>query len=361
MVVSRCAHLSLLTLGSGLAAWSAGGGAVASARPDELALHPEPGTVLSKTFRQETDWRIETFEIRVDGTVVEGAPTAGEGRTRREIAVSDEYAGVDDERVLELVRTFSGLSSVADSSAPSQRELLEVHVRSASRLQDQSVRFTWDGEGYDAELEDQGDAELLEGLAFDMDFAAFLPEEEVEEDAQWELGPEALEALVHPGGRPAFHPEESTPGGLNAVPTMLVLVSAFINSSDASGALSGEAHATWLGSREEDGRELGTIAFEVDASSTADRSAELEAWLARAAPDEPIQPETLAFEVELVGAGQLVWDVAARHFVALSFEGELSIVTSMAWKETWLGDELAFEAEVEVSGTTRLDARAEAE
>lgn len=275
--------------------------------PSDLALVPEPDTVLEKRFVSEMV--LEGGELSV---VMGGEPVPAEFlprldlvlESRKELRFVDRYVRTADGRVHELLRTFDEILDRHDSTQQMSGEGLDGTVDSrtegTSPLEGETVRFTWDPDDgeYDRTLEGEARGPRLDGLVANADLTAFL---EGAGDEPWTVPAEVLRELVAPGGDPAFEYE-----GDDA------------EDHDPSGTeldLDGELELWIEDEGERDGTTLVTVAVEGEVTLTITAPDDLE--------DVPVADgaatRTLVHRMDLVG--ELVWDAGAGHARSIELTG----------------------------------------
>jgi hypothetical protein len=137
-----------------------------------------------------------------------------------------------------------------------------------------------------------------------MDFRSLLPKGKVAEGESWDVDVKSFDAVVDPGGDLKLTDENKDDEADEAV------------GKEIRKHLTGKAHATWKGVREEDGKKLGAIAISADLSSEGDADTK-----------GPIAGKT-HFRLELELEGELLWDLAAGHFHAFQSTGKVMLDTT---------------------------------
>ena len=333
---------------------------------DEMPFRPRKDTDLSRTYTAEMTWTLEDMEMYLDDSPVEEElPEAG-GTHRMTLEVRDELLGVTDATITKLRRTFGEISSASSFRVdPGTGEVGDYGVECASALVDKPVVFTWDedAEDYALAFDEEakgGDTDLLEGLEFDMDFRAFLPDGVVEEGDDWDLDAALLRLLFAPGGDVHPVPESWVGGSLFTVPTATIVASSLANLYECSaGETKGDVKATYDGTTEVEGDVLATIRIDVDATLVHDKTARFQAFGAKVMGDEGNDELTLEDEVDIEGRGVLLWDVKAGRFHSFGFEGEITLIAKLAWSDTTFvvdGEPMHFHGTYEVAGGIAITA-----
>jgi hypothetical protein len=268
---------------------------------EELRFAPRQGATLRTTCEGEAHLELVSMEMTVDGAAHGGMPVPEVSlEWRSELVFLDRHEEVDEGRVTRLERTYEALAETTDRSISAHEGDEQETLEAESDLEGRTVLFTWDAddEEYATAFEgDEGDSDLLEGLAARIDLADFLPEDEVAEGDEWEVPVEAMRAVLEPGGDLQLVSEEEGEGGPD---------------TDLGEELDGSVRATLRGSREEDGRTLAVIGLEVEVEGVEERP------LADGTGEETSEQE---FDL----SGELTWDGEAGRLHALELTGELRL------------------------------------
>lgn len=291
-------------------------------RSDSPKFSVEEKSSLSKTF--ENHLKLESKELKffVKGRDEPIRPSVDmhvsiEDTTR--IEVTDEYLEMGKGRPAKLRRTFDKLqekeiqSARLENNGNEDDQEGEHEKKEESALEGKSVLFTWndDSGGFVASFpKDGGDPGLLEDLAEDMDFRFVLPKGKVADDESWDLDAKSFASVMDPGGDLKLEDKDKD---------------ADEDSDQHVGKeirkhLTGKAHATWKGVREEDGKKLGAIAISADLSSEGDADSNGE-----------VAGKT-HFKLELELEGELLWDLAAGHFHSFQSTGTVKLDTTSSAK-----------------------------
>jgi hypothetical protein len=300
------------------------------AEPVELAYRPEDGTTLRRTFEARAEYERTELEFTLDGEPFEPPeePPDFSLSFLERIVVSDELVSVADGRPTELVRTFEEL--LQESTYTSGEE--ELETTAGSELEGRELRFTWDSEAeeYDIEAADgeELDEERTEWLIEDMDLRALLPGQEVEPGDEWELEPELYLAFMWPGGLLDFREEGQEESG-------------DATSRQTIERLEGTGQARLLELREEDGLELAVIEVELEITTGSADSQEVEGGELE-----------LEVEIERTITGTILWDIEHGHAHSAELEAEASrLTTRLATGEDEQGNALEFEQAELLEGT----------
>lgn len=171
---------------------------------DTLVLAPAVGTELERRVVFELDVEGEGMSVVMDGREVPSQflpPIAIALRERRSLEVSDVFGGHADGELSSLTRTYRGLELRNDAVVEVDmegQETVDVSSEGSCALVDRSVRFARDDSGaWGAAFADdeEGDAKLLEGLAWDLDLHALVAEAQGE---SWTASADALRPFLLP-------------------------------------------------------------------------------------------------------------------------------------------------------------------
>jgi hypothetical protein len=286
-------------------------------RSDAPKFAVEEKSSLSKSFENHLKLESKDIKIFVEGHDEPIRPPGDihvsiEDTTR--IEVTDEYLEMSKGRPAKLRRTFDKLQEKEVQTARSENngneddQEGEHEKKQESALEGKTVLFTWndDTSAFVASFpKDGGDPGLLEDLTEDMDFRSVLPKGKVADGESWDVDAKAFDAVLDPGGDLKLEDKEKD---------------ADEDSDQRVGKeirkhLTGKAHATWKGVREEDGKKLGAIAVSADLSSEGDADSKSDV------------PGKTHFKLEIELEGELLWDLAAGHFHSFQATGKVRLDT----------------------------------
>ncbi|MHC4377933.1 MAG: hypothetical protein ACYS26_15145, partial [Planctomycetota bacterium] len=327
---------------------------------EAVRFAPAEGLSLTKTYTITSESELEDQETLVNGE----APPADMDMEMTNVStmsmtVTDTYVGVGEGRPTKLARTFDSLGSDATTEmVVPMMGPQEMEVTSSSELEEQTVHFVWDAEAGEYAVrfpEDAEDADeaLLEGLTEDLDFRAFLPDGEVSEGDSWEVSPSALMDVMAPGGDLKLEAESDDEMGMGP--------DAGQQMSDLLGEIEGELSAQLTGFREADGVRMAVIALTFDVTSSNDLTDMImEAMAEQEAPmGMDMDIESVDVSVAMEGEGELVWNLSAGHFSALTLEAEITTDTDMAMSMAMGTESMSLEQSMTNSGTITIEASAE--
>jgi hypothetical protein len=317
-----------------------------------LRFEPEEGTVLKRTFVAEAQYRLADASASIDG---EELPREGElpdSRTgfTEHISVRDTLSSLDEGRVTELVRQFVELGQ--DNTDSFEGE--EASVELASPLEGRSVRFTWDADEqqYEVEAADEGelDPDVAACLRQDLDLLLLLPDEDVALGDEWELDPELYLAFMWPSGLLDFHAEGEEPSPEDRAPSLQTIEK-----------LAGSGTAKLEELREEDGVKVAVIHIEMELTTGSDSTAP-------ASDDEENPRPEIHTEVEIERTleGTILWDLEHGHAHSAALECQASRLVTQSWTlsgENEEGESLSIDCERStlLEGTIRYTATIERE
>lgn len=314
---------------------------------------PKTGNVVTKSYSVEGELELEDMSLEVNGQDV--SQMAGQiemaMKTQMKLTVTDTYEAMGEGRPAKLKRAFDEISSTShvSQSNPMMGDQ-ENDIPLSSELEGSTVRFTWDEEksGYETTYaESEGDAELLVGLAEDLDLRGFLPPGDVKDGDTWQVPADAVKAALAPGGDLKLRPE--TMGEMMGIDQF--------SQNDFIGDLEGEFTATWGGTR--DG--VGVIKLKLDASSAQDlteRMAGMQEEMKKNLPEGvDVDLDISAFDSEFAyeAEGELLWDLEAGMARSLHLSGEVRVVMDISMTMSMSGQgEQAMEISQTLSGTQTL-------
>lgn len=299
---------------------------------DSLTFHVEAKSKLTKTFENKVKIASESVGITVDGNSV----NAGDGpkieiTDNESIQVTDEYVSVEDGRATKLVRNFVELAGDSlqtttmpeESGAPDQ----EKQAEKESPLHGKTVVFTWEDGAYTAAWaeKEKGDDDLLEKLEGDMDLLGFLPSKSVSEGDTWVLDAKAFNKLTSPGGRLELREKDEEPTEEDMK-----------TQEEIEKNIEGEGKATYKGTRDVDGVEVGVIEI----------TAELESNCTVEAGE---RENTIEYKVTYTG--ELLWDLKAGHLRSLELEGQAAISMDMKSEVEFNGESHELHQKIEFAGS----------
>jgi len=326
---------------------------------EKIAFHPAAGSSLERSYLIEGDFSLDELSVVVDGQDMGAALASFEMSMEQEtrIEVTDVFVALSEGRPSKLERTFGALSSSLKMtmSGPMQ-EGGDQDFKSASPLEGQTVVFQWNEEKGEFDLhfsEDDGEAELLEGLVEDMDLRAFLPDAEVAKDDTWSVPLEELSVLYMPGGDLSLKPE-----GLDLDEEGMEMMKQIFSDfgEDFSELIEGECTCTFAGSREEEGVRLAEITVAIEAASTFDLTEMIAKILESAVQSSGVEMPNISLDtadlnLDFDGGGTLLWDLEAGRLHSFQLQGDVTIDLDLAVSLEVEGESHALDASFEMSGS----------
>lgn len=276
---------------------------------DDVAFHPKDGTEVTKVFGNSMEFALDDITMSLDGNDMSDAIPIDEAQMTMEssVTITDKYVTVAEGRPTELLRSFDAIDSSIEAGAETtSNEELE-------KLEGKKVSFKWnaDNKAYDiAYHESEGDAEMLDRLAEDMDLRALLPDRSVKEGDKWEVDAEGLMSVVFAGMRldkldMGDAPEEMA----DVLEEMIGEVKRLGDDI--------KTVCEYKGTRDVDGKSCGAVAIKVEGKPSLD----LASFITNVAKkqgetmgvqiDIDVKKATLA--LELGATGELVWNLGDGH------------------------------------------------
>ena len=297
-----------------------------------VRFQPDKGSQVRKVFESRAELEMIELSVSMNG---EPLPAGALGDASMlveesvEVTFVDRYVEVADGRPLKLKRSFESLAkhSTLETTLPGQEP---EDKQSSSDLEGETVVFDWDAdeEQYSAEPDEDSnvDAELLGRLEEDADMRAFLPDGEVEVDESWDLDTLALVYALDPGGDLGLDADKEE------------------DERELDDLLrentTGDAKATFAGTREEGGTTVAVIRFEGELRSEGEITT--------------LEGSEQSIEVRMDVKGVLLWDLEHGHMH--TFEADMESTLDVIESSETQG----FVAEITLAGTMHLQGSAEA-
>lgn len=338
---------------------------VAPAAIEGPAYAPADGTTLVRTFTLSLDVSVDDSETLINGSGDMAPEIESDTSFVRTLAVTDRIASSADGRPTALERTYDTVSMEIESpmkmSMMGQVTEANLAFEGTSALDARGVKFTWDAESdafKRAWSDDEGDAEMLEGLTEDLDMRGMLPSGDVAVGDSWEVDPATFVDIVFAGGDLSF---EMTSTG-DAAPPGMGSAEDQTDGRESWQELEDSTVTATLGEPESSGdSRIAVIAFEVDLSANADNEEDMLEAIEAQAPGAGVDIETATTKSYLEGKGVLKWDMAAGHAISLTFSGDVSAEIEQIASISMGGQEMAIESTTETSGTINLEVSVSAE
>jgi hypothetical protein len=324
---------------------------------DKPSYAPKAGNTVTKSYTVEGELELEDMSLEVNGQDVSAMAGQMEMamKTQMKLIVTDTYEAMGSDRPAKLKRAFDEISSNThvSQSNPMMGDQ-ESDIPLTSELEGRTVVFTWDDAAADFETAfatDEGDPELLTGLAEDLDLRGFLPPGDVAEGDTWQVPTEAVKHALAPGGDLRLRPE--TMGEMMGMDQF--------SQNDLVGELEGDFEATYAGTREEDGVQVAVIKLKIDATSAQDlteRMSGIREQMKEQVPegvDVDVDISAFDSEYEYEAEGELLWNVEAGMAHALHLSGEVRVIMDISMSMTMAGQgEQAMEISQTLAGTSTI-------
>jgi len=319
---------------------------------------PKAGSTLTKMLTTTTTLSMEDMSMVMNG---QDMSDMMEMEMETEVVVSakivDTYDEVADGRPVKLTRTYEELGS--DTNVKSSNPMtgdVDLDAAGSSSLEGQTVVFSWDADDEDYSIafgeDSDGDDELLEGLAEDLDLRAFLPDDDVSEGDAWSVDTGAMKRILAPGGSLKIEPADDSQSGMGMGGNSPSNFGEFLEDFD------GEITATLDEVREEEGSRMAVISLSFETSSATDMTEWMEEMMAEAEMPEgmEIEMDVESFDMEFTfeGSGELLWNLGGGHFQSLEISGEISQVVDTAMNIAAGGMEQAIEQSMTMAGTQSI-------
>jgi hypothetical protein len=307
-----------------------------SAPVEEIALVPSVDLTLVKSF--ET-----TSETERSSESPRGESSSNSTGTRT-LVVTDVTESTEDERVTKLLRTFDEVAAETETETYMGDRSREISSTGTSDLEGETVLFEWDedDEEYEASSEDV-DGDILEDLVYDYDFAALLPDDEVEPDDEWAVDVDDFLAMIDPWDSLAMDWQTEDSRGSSTDE----------QEPDVEETSEGEVVAIYEGTREVDGTEVAVLRLlgEITTDRVVDATREFEHGVSTS--------HTESSENRTV-EGEALWNIEGGHLHSIELEMEVSTSGTTASSFEMDGREFANESEFELSGNVTFEALFEA-
>ncbi len=304
---------------------------------DSLSFAPKAGLELRKEFVENSQWRLTEFETFVDGSPVAGPIPTMDGEATRKLIVLDRYAELIGGRPKTLARTFEELAGEHAFDFDVQGLSDSIQLRLSSPLVSTKVEFTRaeDGEASKAAFAGEGgDAALLAGLVEDLDLRAFLPDEDMGVEDNWEIESERLARVLAPGGALHLQPDAGGVPASDALDPLEIVSAALFALSESAAEPEGEVTVEWTETQQIDGRSVAVLEIDWDSRSKgvlAERAAEMLAAAGATTERTDVVANVL---LTCEGEGKLLWDLAAHHAHSFELDLRTSFDSEIGWSQS---------------------------
>lgn len=237
------------------------------------------------------------------------------------LTVTDTYGESDGGSPKSVTRTITDYSDVLDGEVTEPfSDPEEVDVELEIELVDEVVEWTRGDDGYSAALADEEsdlDEDLLEGLVFDLDGLALLPEAGADLSEGWTIPAEALGHLLSLGGDCGGTTVEE-PDDLGDCLLRGLMLAPML------GELEGEVALALDEYDEESG--LATLTIEGEVTSEVELLDYIEHIVGDADITDLDALQSADAETEITIEGTIVWNVAGKHLSRFDIDGDVSRV-----------------------------------
>jgi len=324
----------------------------ASQETYQIRFAPTAGKAVTKTFSTTSDMSLDGMEVFMnDQPLPMGGESTMDMTSAQTLKVTDEYLAAEGGRVQHLARTYDSIDVESTMSVAMMGNSSDVESRGTSELEGAAVVFKHNEDTGEHDVTfkegEDGDADLLDDLAVDLDLTALLPGEALELEGTYDIDPRAIAEILAPGGD--LKVEVETDAGAGPVPgadtsSMMDFQRYFrdVVEGDASGKL--------IEVVEYEGARIALIELEFEVQADADltemmndlgKSGELPPGV-----DVKIDKQTVAMIYE--GGGTLRWNLTDGHLAGLELEAEVAIESDTAMT---MNGEMSMAMNMAMSGT----------
>ncbi len=302
-----------------------------------LQFSVAPGVRVLKEFRARHELRIDDSGMIHGDLPYVSDGTAGWISCSQRVEFLDEYVKVADGKPLEFTRqirdcTINGKANVTRTNG----QVLTETAPGASPLRRYKVRYTWVERLSDwtrCYVEWDGDEHWLDALRGEFELSGLLPAGPVAPGANWSVPPEALRAVLAPGGNHKITPQTDKLFG------RLVEIGVGGDFADALGPeLLGSVNATYRGRKsikvgEGDAAkslDVAEVEFELNLASSADRKLLYVTAMPEGERREPARVDAMQLDFTFLGRATLRWDVAAGRAHSFELTGNEAFVSTVS-------------------------------
>ncbi len=310
-------------------------GAVAQA--DQLKFAPAPGARVLKVFRAKHELRIDDSGMIHGDLPYVSDGTAGWISSSQRVEFLDACVKAADGRAAEFTRQIRDCTISAKANVTrTNGQVLTETAPGASPLRRYKVRFTWIERLSDwarCYVEWDGDENWIDALRGDFELTGLLPQESVAKGATWSVPPEALRAVLAPGGNHKLTPQTDKLFG------RLVEIGVGGDFADALGPeILGAVTATYRGRKQlsvgegptAKSLEVAEVEFELNLASSADRTLLYVTAMPEGERKEPARVDSVQLDFTFLGRATLLWDVAAGRAHSFALKGNEAFVSTVS-------------------------------
>ncbi|MEM1448451.1 MAG: hypothetical protein AAF726_00435 [Planctomycetota bacterium] len=327
-----------------------------SGTADKISFSPTAGSSVVKTFTSTTTMELDDMGMTMNG---EPSPMTPDMEMSMEIVntitVTDEYGATSEGRPASLSRTYDAIGAEMemdvvvnmmgneDSQSPSGS--------GSSELEGTTVVFKWNGDSGEYDIAfaegEEGDEDLLENLAEDMDLRGLLPSEDIAAGDGYDIELTSLIDVLAPGGDLKMDMEvdgESAMGGPD--PAMMSDFRRFFEDM-----LEGKASGKFTGTRDAGGVQVAVIEIEIEIDASADMADMASELMGGEEMPAEVSIDRLDIQMTYEGAGELLWNMSKGHVHGLDLKADISIGMDMAMAMDMGGQSMDLGMEMAMSGT----------
>ena len=324
---------------------------------DKIAFSPAAGSSIVKTFTTTTNMELDDMQMSMNG---EPSPMTPDMEMTMEtvnvVTVTDEYGEIKGGQPAMLTRTFDEIGAEMEMdlvvSMMGNEESQAPTGSGSSELEGSSVVFKWNDETseYDVSFAEgeEGEAELLESLAENMDVRGLLPTDELAEGDSYDIELTALIDVLAPGGdlKLDMEIEGQEQGAMGPDAAMMSDFRRFFEDM-----LEGKATGKYVGTRDVAGVMVAVIEIEIEIDASADMSDLATEMMGQEELPVEMSIDRLDVQMTYEGGGELLWNMAAGHIHSLDLTADITVAMDMAMAMDMGGQAMDLGMEMAMSGT----------
>lgn len=326
-------------------------------KADSLKFAPEAGSTATKTFSSKSDFSLDDMTVLINGEPNPMMPEISMQMViSQNVTVSDTYDAVSGGRPKKLTRKYD--SGTMDMEMNMEMDMMgetnteDGNGSGTSKLDGSTVVFTWDEESssYKAAFPEgtEGDAELLENLAEDMDLRGLLPESgELTTGESYDVKLTSLIDVFAPGGDLKLDVEMEGAENMGGPdPSMMADFRRIFEEMVA-----GEATGKYVGTKEIDGVTVGVIELTFKINASRDMSEFVAELMGEQMPEGmDMTVNRLDVEFSYEGGGELHWNLAEGRAQGLALKGNANVSMDMEMAMDMGGQAMTISMEMAMSG-----------
>lgn len=326
-------------------------------KADSLKFAPAAGSTATKTFNTNSDFSLDDMTVLINGEPNPMMPEISMQMViSQNVTVTDTYDAVAEGRPTKLTRKYDSASMEMEMNMEmdmmGETQTENGNGSGASKLDGSTVVFTWDEESssYKAAYPEgtEGDPELLENLAEDMDLRGLLPASgELEAGASYDIALTSLIDVFAAGGDLKLDVEmEGAEAGMGPDPSMMADFRRIFEEM-----VQGEATGKYVGTKEVDGVTVGVIEISLKINAARDMSDMVAELMGEQMPEGmDMSVDRLDVEFAYEGGGELHWNMAEGRAHGLALKGNANIAMDMEMSMDAGGQAMTISMEMAMSG-----------